>query len=123
MGLKLLSSSTYDAIPARVHPHDNQSKTFPNPDPSNFTIIRSSQVGEFLLLEVMYHDCVNYEGRKILLYQGVDLVRLLHLNKNTLDPHFSNNKQKYSPIARFVPTEAGWKMGLSLMNNYLEGIL
>jgi hypothetical protein len=27
-----------------------------------------------------------------------------------IDPHFSDNKNFYSPIARFVPTDDGWRM-------------
>jgi len=111
MGLKLFSSSFFDEQPPKV---------VPNPDPSNFTIVRAIQQGRFLLLEAVFHDCTNYEGRKIMLYQDVDLVRLLNDNGNVLDPHFAQNVTKHSPIARFQPTELGWARAKAAITAFLE---
>lgn len=80
-----------------------------NPDPSNYCILRSLKIGNYLILEIKYHDCTNYEGRKVLVFNGVSLDKLLRHQK-LIDPHFSSNPNFYSPIARFVPTEEGWEM-------------
>lgn len=79
-----------------------------NPDPNNYKLVRAEEAGEYLLLQISYPNCANYEGNKVLVYKGINLIGLV--NQKTIDPHFSNNKQFASPIARFVPTEEGWKM-------------
>jgi hypothetical protein len=86
----------------------------PNPDPHNYKFIRVEERDGFVLVELHYPDCTNYEGRKILLFTGVRLIDLV--NQNYLDPHFFKAKDVASPIARFVPTEEGWQMGLALIN-------
>lgn len=92
---------------------------FPNPNPSNFVIEKSSQIMNFLILQVRYPDCTNYEGRKILVYKGVTEETLLERNKGTIDPHFSNNPKFFSPIARFVPDNDGWTMAKSFVLSQL----
>jgi len=84
----------------------------PNPDPTNFVIGKALTVGNYLLLEVEYPDCTNYEGRKILLYHNVTLQELK--KQGHLDPHFAENKRFHSPVARFEPTERGWDMAYQL---------
>jgi hypothetical protein len=83
-----------------------------NPDPSKYTVKRQQTIGNFLLMEVNYPDCKNFEGNKILLFENVDIVTLLNTRK--IDPHFS--KTYVSPVARFIPTEEGWKMAVKLAN-------
>ncbi len=111
MGLGIgVSRSSYDKPPLEITvrcEHDRPTR-LPNPDPKNFEIVRSERHGSFLLVEVIYPDCTNYEGRKILLYEGVTLERLM--DQGSIDPHFSENPNFASPIARFVPTEEGWDM-------------
>jgi hypothetical protein len=105
MGLGLgfrFSRSSYDSGP--VIP--NEPEDLPNPDPKNFRIRRSEQIGRMLLIEVNYPDCTNYEGNKILLYKDVTMDQLER--QGSIDPHFSENVKFASPIARFVPTEEGW---------------
>lgn len=99
MGLfKRPSWSSYDAPPPEA----------PNPDPRNYRITRHEQLGDALVLEVVYPDCTNYEGRKIMVFQNT---RLSFLKKQgSIDPHFSNNPSMHSPIARFEPTELGWHL-------------
>ena len=80
----------------------------PNPDPTNFVIGKSLPIGRFLLVEVEYPDCTNYEGRKIMVYENVTLQDLK--KQGHLDPHFAENKKFHSPIARFEPTSKGWDM-------------
>lgn len=85
-----------------------KNKKLPNPDPKNFVIEQHYECGNYVVLLVKYPDCTNYEGKKILLYQDVDLKNLK--KQKSLDPHFSENKKFHSPIARFQPTEEGWNL-------------
>lgn len=114
-----VSSSSYDNKPIGYNDvveivnkaiKDNTSKSskLPNPDPYNWRILESIQYGRFLVVKINYPDCKNYEGNKILLYDGVTLQQLR--NQGTIDPHFSENKKFHSPIARFEPTVRGWVM-------------
>ena len=80
----------------------------PNPDPTNWILNKSKKIGDYLIVDITYPDCTNYEGRKLMLYAGVTIRKLR--NQRSIDPHFSSNKKFYSPIARFEPTEFGWDM-------------
>jgi len=82
-------------------------KTLPMPDPNNYHIVKSAQVGENLIIMIRYPDCTNYEGEKILVFENCDRETLL--KQKTIDPHFSENKQYHSPYARFEPTIRGWR--------------
>jgi hypothetical protein len=95
----------------------NSPDSLPNPDSSNWKIVRSKQVNRYLVVEILYPDCVNYEGRKILVYEDVNINTLI--SQKYIDPHFSENKKWKSPIARFQPTESGWKMA----NLFTESII
>jgi hypothetical protein len=88
-------------------------KSLPNPDPYNWIINKSYKEGRFLLIDITYPDCTNYEGRKIMLYEDATLVGLKR--QKILDPHFSSNKKFHSPVARFEPTEYGWQMAQGLI--------
>ncbi len=79
-----------------------------NPDPFKFSVIATTEIGEYLIAKIKYPDCKNYEGTKILVYRNVKAGQLR--NFNHIDPHFSNNPNFQSPIARFIPTEDGWNM-------------
>ena len=106
-GLSIVSRSSYDRRTQYVR------SSSPNPDPKNYKILRYKESNAGLLVEIKYPDCTNYEGRKILLYAaGTTLLDLV--NQGSIDPHFSNNKKFKSPIARFEPTTAGWRMGLKM---------
>ena len=80
-------------------------KSLPNPNPKNYKIVKSEQIGEYLVLKIKYLDCVNYEGVKILVFKTT-LKKLL--NQKYIDPHFCDNKKFISPIARFEPTTFNW---------------
>jgi hypothetical protein len=82
-----------------------------NPDPENYKIIKSTYVKNYLIILINYPDCTNYEGNKILLFKNCLLENLR--KQKIIDPHFSNNKKYYSPIARFEPTDAGWEMAVN----------
>ncbi len=78
----------------------------PNPRPDNYKIQRSKVVGNFLIIDIQYPDCTNYEGRKILVFEGCTLQDLK--KQKLIDPHFSENKRFISPVARLEPTKKGW---------------
>lgn len=81
-----------------------------NPDPSRFEIKRIEEHGKFMLLEVVYPNCTNYEGRKYLLMKRMTTIELLAMKQ--LDPHFAKDGRV---LARFEPTPAGWEMGRALL--------
>lgn len=62
--------------------------------------------------EIVWPDAKNYDGRKILVYRCTEAA----LRKaQTLDPHFQEQRGPLVPIARFEPTDAGWKMASELV--------
>lgn len=86
-----------------------------NPNPSHFLILSEELKGEYLILHVKYPDCTNFEGQKLMVFRGIaSSEELLMHTKNKLDPHFSNSK--YSPIARFAPTESSLALIEKLIN-------
>lgn len=81
-----------------------------NPDPTNYKVVQAKEVGKHLVLKIKYPDCTNYEGEKILVFKDLQLIDLI--NQKVIDPHFFEDKKLKSPIARFVPTDEGWKMAV-----------
>ena len=81
-------------------------KSLPNPNPKNYEIQSNYQIGKFLIIQIKYLDCINYEGIKILVFKTT--MEKLMAQKN-IDPHFCDNKKFISPIARFEPTQEGWE--------------
>jgi hypothetical protein len=91
-----------------------------NPDPSNYKIIRYLEDINYLIVMVQYPDCTNYEGKKILVYKNCTIKNLL--KQKSIDPHFSENKEYYSPFARFEPTEKGWKLARKLITTIMREV-
>ena len=137
MGLFKGSSSSYDdkrsagvtiirevvekPVVVNVNCRECPYSRLPNPDPWNWYLVRAhhmvatSACNNWVLIEVVYPDCKNYEGRKIMLYKNCtahDLEKQKHL-----DPHFSSNKKFHTPFARFEPTEAGWAAGIEMLRH------
>lgn len=126
MGLfRLFSLSSYDnsrAAPSyqRIAPMPEPPRNepasspplLPNPDPTRYDILRSEQVGKYLIVMLRYHGCTNYEGVKVSVYRDCTLKQLRAQKR--IDPHFAESKKFHSPIARFVPTEDGWEMAQKL---------
>jgi hypothetical protein len=112
MGLNFLASNSSFEEPKVVI--KKVSKKLPNPNPANYSIIRSEVVNGYLIIELKYHDCTNYEGKKIMVYECAlgDL-----LKQKLIDPHFCDSKKYFSPIARFEPTERGWNNACILASN------
>jgi len=100
-----IASSFSETVPEQI--------SLPNPNPANYSVIRSEDVNGKLIIEIKYHDCTNYEGRKIMVYECT-LDELM--KQKLIDPHFCNNDNYFSPIARFEPTERGWNNACALAN-------
>ena len=119
MGLGIFSRSSYDSNIA-CGCGEAKEKVGVTFSVTNFRILRHLEIGPFLVVEVHYPDCKNYEGKKILLYRNCNIDLLLR--QGSIDPHFSENKDHYSPIARFEPTEAGWRMAGVIAEFYRAGL-
>ena len=89
-----------------------ESSKLANPDPSNYRILSFEHIGNFLLVEIVYPDCKNFEGKKILLYHNVKIDDLG--KRENIDPHFNDGKDAIYPVARFVPTDDGRKLAKKL---------
>lgn len=87
----------------------------PNPNPKNWQILKYREWKGYLIVEMQYPDCTNYEGKKILVYENTRLEDLKA--QKLIDPHFSTNKKFRSPIARFEPTGRGWNMAEVLVES------
>ncbi len=85
-------------------------------DPNHFNITRVRQVGKFVIAEIKYPNCTNYEGKKILVYKDADQEEIFR--ERRLDPHFCKNSSCRSPIARFEPTARGWEMAIYFCTNW-----
>lgn len=92
-----------------------------NPDPKNFKIIKEEKINDLTIVEVVYPDCTNFEGKKLMAYRNDDWAifkRYLFNKKEGLDPHFCNKEDTISPVARFIPTEEGWFLAKRLCENW-----
>lgn len=102
-GIKHFSSSSNDCC---CKPTVNYEEFSPSPKINNYKILEYRHSANGLTVFITYKDVSNYEGKKILVYENCTLTDLL--NQELIDPHFSDNKQMLSPIARFEPTNRGW---------------
>ena len=94
-----------------IRPYESPASNDPpagNPDPAKYTIIAAEENGDYLIVKLNYPNCTNFEGNKILVFKGVRLLTLV--NQKLIDPHFFKDKKYAAPIARFIPTDEGWKM-------------
>lgn len=105
-----------DKTERRLNPRAGVGNDLPNPKPDNYTIIRHQnrfyQNHKYVIIEIQYHDCTNYEGRKLMVFK-CSLQDLL--NQKLIDPHFCDDESVISPIARFEPTSRGWRMANALV--------
>lgn len=67
--------------------------------------------GRYLLAEIIYPNCPTFEGRKLILFDGVSAKWLAR--QTAIDPHFTEGGHI---IARFAPTPEG----LRLAKRYLS---
>lgn len=86
-----------------------------NPNPFNFEIkiLYESDSGQNFCAWVNYPDCTNYEGNKILVFKNNPNLKEL-FNLTELDPHFIEDG-KFSPFARFEPTQDGWDAAVNFV--------
>ena len=101
----------------RYREPDTQPILETNPNPSNWIIEKYVQEKKCLIVKIKYPNCTNYEGNKILVYEGITISALRAQKK--IDPHFSEDKEFKSPIARFEPTDYGW----DLANKFMKSLI
>ena len=75
-------------------------------DPKNFRLLHHEKHGRFLIVEVEYPGCTTFKGKKLLVFEAVSYNAISKLT--ALDPHFCDDRNHVTPIARFVPTVKGW---------------
>ncbi len=78
------------------------------PNPTNFKILSLKQVGKYVVAEIQYPGCTNFEGEKICIFKNTTIDRVKSFTK--IDPHFAEDG--LTPIARFIPTEEGYDMAV-----------
>ena len=102
MGMSVLGRScwTNNEVPA------------PNPSPERWEIQQIWAYDNAYVLKVKYLDCTNYEGMKVMVYEGQ------YIHSTYLDPHFQESG--VSPIARFEPTDRGISLAINLAQ-FLSG--
>lgn len=91
------------------------SKVNINPNPSKFKIKEMIQSGIYLIVEINYPNCTNYEGNKILVFKNIGIETLCDMRE--IDPHFTNSSNL---IARFVPTNEGWDAAMKMVRALAE---
>lgn len=79
-------------------------------NPYEYKILAWYEKGSYLAVKINYPSAKHYEGNKVLIYDGVHIEELRSLK--AIDPHFLENKDRPTPIARFEPTYEGWGMAL-----------
>jgi len=110
-------SYDFDDLKNRLRKLEKANSLQPRAD--KYTIIKTFEVGDHCVLELQYKKCTNYEGRKILVFKNIHLPELLERNSRLIDPHFSENTDYVSPVARFEPTEDGIEMAIQFARNIL----
>jgi len=88
-----------------------------NPNKYRFNVKRRKNIGNACVAEINYPDCDNHDGDKILVYSDANILDM-GLEALCLDPHFLHVGN--SPVARFEPTEIGWKYAISFAKMIAE---
>jgi len=83
----------------------------PNPNPRNWELLQRFIGKNGYVLMVRYRGCTNFEGVKIMAYEGQ---YKLFAPGDPLDPHF---QERGGPIARFRPDNAGWERACKLVES------
>ena len=83
-----------------------------NPDPKKFRIISTFEVERFLLARVVYPNCTNYEGEKLIVFKDLQKKHLMEMN--VLDPHFFPDN---NIIARFKPDDEGFRLACKFLES------
>ena len=85
-------------------------------DPKVIQINDAIRIGNFTIVDVIYEEYINFDGRKILVFKDFDYLKLFDEH---LDPHFLEDNNL---VARFVPTDEGVKMAIQMCNSYYSGV-
>lgn len=133
MGISIFGNSSNQLDPAGSgYGHDEahtDPKRLPNPDPHNYSIIKSETVGHALVVMIHYPDCTNFEGKKICVFRCT-LEQLMA--QKGIDPHFCDDGTTQIPFqdedevtlivpyARFKPTKYGWEMAMHIAKKINE---
>lgn len=104
MGIKIFSSSFSEG-------YSRKSEIEPNP--KLFEIKEISEINGHLVAIVLYPNCINFEGKKVLVFKDMKKNELKKIK--FLDPHFS--EVGIAPFARFQPTEKGIEAAKKLCEN------
>lgn len=72
------------------------------PDPYNFKIVEIEHIFNCTIIMANYPTSLTFGGNKLMLLKGI------HEVGESLDPHFLD--EEYAVVARFIPTDIGWKM-------------
>lgn len=83
------------------------SKEAEAPNPLEFKINEAVEENGYLVADITYPNCSNFEGRKIILFDNVSKEWLYSLSE--LDPHFEENGYI---VARFEPTKRGIQLAI-----------
>ena len=86
-----------------------------NPKPTNFKILRCWYQNGYTVAIVNYPDCTNYEGNKILLFEGHRITAIE--NSIELDPHFLEGSHL---VGRFSPSVAGERAAMEITGPWNE---
>jgi len=113
--VKFFSSSSFDN--KKSEEDSTLNKLVSNPDPTKYRILREKRINNFIILKINYTESINYEGNKILVFKNHSLLDIVN-QKEGIDPHFSDNNNLISPIARFRPDDEGWNMAVFLAENF-----
>lgn len=117
MGLRIFGSgcrsdTPTSAVVSSVPPAD-PSRALPNPNKFRWVLTSFDFAPNgWCVAVIRYHDCTNYEGRKVLVYDSTARFHEL-MKTGAVDPHFDD--KSYSPVARFEPTERGIQLALQMM--------
>lgn len=102
----LFSSHKSDPAPTPAISVDDESLIgiTSSPDPTRFKIKKIKAYKRFICVFINYEEAINYEGNKIIVLKDSTVDEIKSLKE--IDPHFW---EKGKVIARFEPTEEGWK--------------
>lgn len=83
----------------------------PNPNPSQFSILRTVEHGRWCLALIHYNGCTTFNGGKALVFECSEA----ELRARTeVDPHFLGNSD--DPIARFPASVGGWRNAVRFLS-------
>lgn len=87
-----------------------------DPNPYRFEVVEKYTIADGgVALEVIYPDCDNYDGHKVMVFDDQGQLLEQIQDEQGIDPHFLEDK--YSPVARFEPTDKGWNLAKDFVHH------